>query len=301
MKLRPQLCVTFHHNPPRGNEDIEIARAVTHALGLEHVILPLNRSRLDVELRKNRLTSFCSDEHSQYLVLADYFRNKAHTVYDGLAGDILSGGDEYVTADRHAGIKLGCFIPFAEELAGDDAHLRWLLASRSLGRLSRSLAIQRLAEEVASHSDEPNPVISFFFWNATRREIAQIPFTLYSGVPQVICPYIDRELFDFITTLPPSMLIGTAFHTEVIRKAYPQYAHIPFERECWKAPGKPNRPYFRRLARDVLQMMSGRPSNIVTSPRRYLPLLYGLVAGSRINRFSILAIYLLQLERAISG
>ena len=47
---------------------------------------------LRAELRKNRLTSFCSDEHAQSLVLGDFVYDRADTLYDGIAGDVLSGG-----------------------------------------------------------------------------------------------------------------------------------------------------------------------------------------------------------------
>jgi hypothetical protein len=44
----------------------------------------------------------------------------------------------------------------------------------------------------------------------------------------VFSPYLDHELFDFLTSLPARMLVDQNFHTETIQHAFPEFAHIPY-------------------------------------------------------------------------
>jgi len=69
---QPRFCVTVKHFPPRNNSDAECAAQITKALGINHVILNQPESRFQVELRKNLKTDFCTDEHTHFMVLADY-------------------------------------------------------------------------------------------------------------------------------------------------------------------------------------------------------------------------------------
>ena len=48
---------------------LKIAEAAVPArLGVPHIVLHQKEPRFRAELRKNRLTSFCTDEHAQSLV-----------------------------------------------------------------------------------------------------------------------------------------------------------------------------------------------------------------------------------------
>ena len=44
------------------------------------------------------------------------------------------------------------------------------------------------------------------------------------------CPYLDRDLFDFLVSLPEEMYADKTFHTEAIRRAYPSAADIPYSK-----------------------------------------------------------------------
>ena len=57
------------------------------------------------------------------------------------------------------------------------------------------------------------------------------PLCLFGEVTQVFCPYLDHDLYDFLASLPAGMFLDHAFHTETIRRAYPRYAHVPFDNE----------------------------------------------------------------------
>src|SRR5262249_4477166 len=111
---RPQLCVTARLYPPRNDEDARVAASVAAALGLPHVVLEQGE-RFDAELQKNVATSFCAEEHSWALVLADFLRRRAGTVYDGIGGDVLSAG-LFLTARRIALYEAGKLPELAEHL-----------------------------------------------------------------------------------------------------------------------------------------------------------------------------------------
>src|SRR5690606_17873402 len=82
----------------------------------------------------------------------------------------------------------------------------------------------------ARHRHHHNPSRSFYFWNRTRREIALQPFALFNGL-RVETPFLDEKVWDFLDGLPFEMVADQRFHTETILRAYPEYAHIPFEQK----------------------------------------------------------------------
>ncbi|XSG86406.1 MAG: asparagine synthase-related protein [Methylohalobius sp. ZOD2] len=246
---RPTFCMTARHFPPRPNPDLEVAKNLCATLSLHHVEPPPPPSRVQAELRKNEETHFCSEEHAWALAMADHLKGKTRVLYDGIAGDILSAG-LYQSEE-----KLRLFDTDRQKLA------RFLLESRTaeivLQRLltpdfyrhvGPNVAIGRLMEELEKHVDSPNPIRSFYFWNRTRRAVALLPFGILSDF-QVHTPYLDHDLYDFLTSLPPEIVLDHRFHTETLWKAYPRYRTLPFEQ---KKPGSvKDRAYFRRLSREL--------------------------------------------------
>jgi len=116
----------------------------------------------------------------------------------------------------------------------------------------RERAVAHLAREVAIHFDAPNPVASFFFWNRTRREVALSPFALMHGTT-VYAPYLDRDVFDLLATLPASLLVDRRFHTDAIARAYPHMAEVPYEARTVESP----RPWLqRRLAAGLARIVA---------------------------------------------
>src|SRR5207244_9022442 len=95
-------------------------------------------------------------------------------------------------------------------------------------RLHREVALDRMTQELKRHSDAPNPVTSFFFWNRTRRKIATHSYRILARVGEVFSPYLDHDVFDLLSGLPPEVFLDHTFHTEAIHRAYPRYAALPF-------------------------------------------------------------------------
>src|SRR5262249_46704560 len=117
---------------------------------------------------------------------------------------------------------------------------------------------ERFEEEFLRHKNAPNPVGSFQFWNRARRHVALAPYALLGSIHDVHSPYLDNDLFDYLASLPTSMLVDRAFHTETIHRAFPAVSHIP-----WGGLEKGGRSYhrqYRDFALDTLFYLSRNKS-----------------------------------------
>lgn len=267
---QPKFCITARHFPPRPNPDLEVARNLCAALNVRHVVLDLPVSRVQAELRKNVETHFCSEEHAWALAMADRLKGEANVLYDGIAGDILSAG-LYQSEEKlrlyHSDMQ-GLARSLLESRTAE-AVLRRLLTPAFYRNVDHDLAVARLTAELGRHADSPNPVRSFYFWNRTRRTVALMPFGILKNF-QVHTPYLDHDLYDFLTSLPPEIVLDHQLHTEAIQAAYPRYRAIPFEKK--EAGSVRDRPYFRRLCRELAGVMlrhgtSGLVRNAFVLPR----------------------------------
>ena len=85
---------------------------------------------------------------------------------------------------------------------GREVALRTCIGKAWLRRMPLDTAVERLTVEVKRHVNQPNPTLSYVFWNRTRRYVALIPFAMLSGVSCVHTPFLDHRLFDFLAGLP---------------------------------------------------------------------------------------------------
>ena len=301
---RPVTCVTIESYPPRSNEDAEVAAAITRELGLAHVLLSQRESWFKAEYKKNFATSFCSDEHTWYLGASDYLAKNFEVAYDGIGGDVLSAA-LFVNSRRLGLFESGNTENIANEMLQDqnEATLAALLTPEMYARCSRKLAISNLQVEIGKHLCSPNPVGSFFFWNRTRREIALVPYGLLGSLPHVFSPYLDHDLFDFLVSLPVAMLADHAFHTDTISRAYPQYAHIPYQGEIAQDDGHDLNAHLllkAQFSRDVAKyMLFTKPSRMMRNSYLFPRLLASLVSrkfSAHAIWYTPTALYLRQLE-----
>lgn len=295
---RKPTCVTIAHPPPRPNEDARISRQICDVLRLEHRLLEQSRSRFENEIRKNELTGFSVYEHGWFLPLADFIADRCVPVYDGIAGDVLSAG-LFLTEDRLRLFEQERLEELAEKILEPEAYLPRLLSRPAYRDFSREKARAHLVNELARHTNQPNPVGSFFFWNRTRRCIAVSPFRLLGAQATVITPYLDAELFGFLAALPAEMLLDHRFHTDTIACAFPEYAAIPYE-EKTAAPVL-DFASFRTLSRDIFRYSTTRRYRQLTSSFFFLSRYMRSLVDRRYSRaaaeFGEQAIHLLQLER----
>jgi asparagine synthase (glutamine-hydrolysing) len=248
----PAQCVTVEPYPPAAPQDVALARQVASSVGADHVVLRQRTRRIPAEREKNRLTSYCADEHVQFLPLRDYFATRTDLLFDGLAGDVLSQGQRFDPALHRAFVD-GRFAVVADRTLGDPAAiepaLAGLLSRRALARFSRAAAVDRVRAEAARHAAAPNPIASFFFFTRMRREIALAPYGVLD-VAAVATPFLDPALVDLLMAVPFDLVRDRRLHTETLQRRYSRLAHIPFDS---KQPGADVPALVRR---DALGLMA---------------------------------------------
>ncbi len=299
---KPGRCITALHFPPRGNEDARIATMLTQEFGLKHDIIAQSGSFYKAEAAKNPLTSYCTDEHSWYLETVSNIRERDRIVYDGIAGDVLSQS-VFLTEERLRLFQTATPKEIATQLLSKaERKLSNLLAPQLYRSTSLELAISHLEKEVKTHLDSPNPVGSFFFWNRTRREIALVPYGLMGDVPTVYAPFLDHDLYDFLTGLPVEMLIDHTFHTDTIGRAYPAHAGLPYEDKGKRADSPDFMLLHAEFGKQVAKRLLLRPSSRLINKRFALPravrTLFSSTFSASTQWYSPLALYLDQLDIA---
>ncbi|AHK79785.1 hypothetical protein M911_12180 [Ectothiorhodospira haloalkaliphila] len=303
---KPDLTVTVRSRPPSPNEDIRVARILTQELDLRHEEIDRPPSYFKANLKDIELTHFCGSGHTWLLPVAAYLKGRTHTLYDGLAGSVISGGFQ-VNQDKLALVKAGNTRELATYLLrenGLESFLKANLRPQIIKNMSEGLAIEQLAQELDTHMDARHPLVSYIFWNRTRRGISLIPFSILSHVDRVFCPYLDHDVFNFLMNLDAEHSLGNALHDETIRRTYPQYAHLPFENhEAPRDRGREYSAYYRRSVREFLGYFLRHPSMLrsefIRSERVLLMLMRDLLKphceGSWYLRPSL---FTLELERA---
>ena len=304
MGFNPRACVTAMDNPPDPNEDPRIAAILCGALGFTHVIVDQRLSIFAAQLRKNVETHFCASAHGWYLALADFLNHRTPCTYDGIAGDVLSQSKflsvELDAAFRSGNIDKACSALLSRQVSSYSG-VRGLLKGKLKACLDPCVAKARLSRELTRHLDAPNPVGSFIFWNRTRREIALAPYAMLTGVPAVYAPFLDHELFDFLSTLPSSMVMDHRFHDDTIARAYPSFAHIPYVDPAAPAPDDAAERT-RFLAESACRFLPKKPSRLMKNLSPRAKMLAGILSGGRIRPWiSPFIIYLDQLESIMEG
>jgi len=239
----PRTCLTVAY----GGADASVARLVAQALGIEHVTLSTGNATCAAERRKNTLTNFCADEHTWSLATADYLARRPTTLYDGLAGDVLSAG-LFLSPKRVRLYEEGRFLDLARDLSTGTVLLP--MFRRDLReRLASASPLSRIAQALESLADEPNPLSSFVFWNRTRREIALGPYRIL-GQKVVHCPYLDASVYDLLMGMPAATFVDHTFHTDAINLGFPQHRDLPYA-------GKPPEGIlsWRQSGRIVLELL----------------------------------------------
>lgn len=300
--LRPDFCLTARGFPsPAGAAEVDVAANLCRLLDLPHIILDQRQSLMQAELTKNQRTGFCSFEHNWYTVVADHLNQTAGAVYDGIGGDVLSAG-LFLSAQRVEWCEQGQL----RELAGDmvsavnDQVIEQALQPELARRFNRETAFARFEREFRRHENAPNPIGSYHFWNRTRRLISLCPYGMLPDVPEVFSPYLDHSLFDFLVSLPASMLVDHRFHSETIARAYPAYADIPYAQR--KSLNTSYRGHYRSLAFSVAQSLLRTNKHAWLRRSYFLPRLARCLTDPgylpSAEWLGALAIYLTQLETA---
>jgi asparagine synthetase B (glutamine-hydrolysing) len=301
--VKPRSCVTLEFRPPTTNEDARIAGLIADAMKIEHKVLEKAPSWFQAVLKEARLSNFCGGSHAWILPLAAYLKGRTSTLYDGLAGSVLSGG--FMTDNR----KLELYRrQHFEELArllfnetGNAGFNNTVLRRSFREKVSLELAVERTVKELQRHTESANPMLSFIFWNRTRRGVSQIPLAIMAHVPSVHCPYLDRQVYSFLTSIEPQYFLDNQLHDEAIRRAYPNLAQLPYEDKSRQAHyQREDYIYFRQSVREFgsyLLERGGQPFEIVRKDYLYPRVFYDLLKRENcIPWYLIKSIYCLELQ-----
>ena len=295
---RPSTCLTVRHFAPRTDDDADLAGQVAAALGLPHQVLGQGEPRLAAEDRKNRATSFCSDEGTAFMALGDHLAGRAASVFDGIGGDFLSDG-RFLTPKRQALAEASRWTELADALLWRRPLLPSLLDGDLGGRFSRTVAARRLRAELRRHADAASPISSYIFWNRCRREIATFPFNFYPTNVHVFCPYLDHDVFDFLISLPARVFMPPSFHAEVTQRAFPAYAQIPFESPTVRDDDEAMAPV-RQSMREIDDSLDLQPPGIVSAEHARAWLRSYNPRGKETVTFLSQLMYVLGLDRMIA-
>lgn len=229
--MQPFSSITMKHQPPKSDEDAEIAKEVSSHLGIEHIILEQDLSFLGMEKEKNKITNFCSLQHSWILPLSRHLAAEGYSaIFDGIGGDVLSASS-FLTETRLNLYRKEKFEDLANDVLGPEGYLPSILTKPAYKRFGRELAINLLIDELKTHANAPNPVGQFFFWNRTRRNTAVSSWRILSKNTHVFAPFLDHGVYTFLSSLPAEYFLDHTFHQRAMEKRYPEHAHIPYEKK----------------------------------------------------------------------
>lgn len=266
---KPRSVVTVQGPPPIDNEDVLLASQLAQAAGIDHRVVRYSGSYVDSVLKDAELTSHCSAPHTWLIALAAYF-GQANTecIYDGLAGDVLSGAHQ-VSAEKLALMAAGRTRELASlilrETNQEDA-IKACHRPKFVKKIPESMAAERIAHELERHRTASSPLQSFVFWNRTRRGIALLPFGLLGQIKTIYCPYLDHDLFDFLMSVKPDHAMRKSFHDDTIKSRFPGFSHIPFQSPDLQSSTKSQMArYYRACARETLLHILGQPRNFARS------------------------------------
>ncbi|MBK5930585.1 asparagine synthase C-terminal domain-containing protein [Halochromatium salexigens] len=306
--VKPRSCVTLEFRPPTTNEDARIAGLIADAMNIEHQVLEKAPSWFQAVLKEAHLSNFCGGSHGWILPLAAYLKGQTSTLYDGLAGSVLSGGfmtDER-KLERYRENRLEELAQILFNETGNEGFNNTVLRASFRKKISMEIAIERIVKELQRHTEATNPMLSFIFWNRTRRGVSQIPLAIMAHIPAVHCPYLDRDVYDFLTGVEPSYFLGNRLHDEAIRRAYPSYAHLPYEDSSKKADyKKEDYIYFRKSVKAFWRYLLKhglQPSETLRKEYLYPRASYDLLKRkNRMPWYLIKSVYFLEFEEVVKS
>ncbi len=252
----PEFIVTSCWPHP---EEARIAGLIASRLGRPHRVVSAG-DLPGCEWKKNARTNFAALEHGWFVPVADALSGRVS--YDGIGGDVLSAG--LFLEEWNLGLfEKRRFEELARRLVTPGRIPTWNID------LPYDAAMDRVIQELRFHSNAANPVGSFYFWSRTRRMIGSSAFNLIPGT--VYAPYLDPDLWEFLSGLPARMFLDHTFHTETIARAYPEFADVPY------AASKSMRfPYSRYALRALASLR--RPARYVSTGPMSLRLLRTLMS-----------------------
>jgi len=224
----PNLCITQALPAPQRNDDVTISESICRNLNLRHVVCPPVTNHYKAETYKNSRISYESMYHAWFCPISVFLETlPTSVILDGLGGDVLSESKtikpEYYHLIQNEPVEV-----LANKILGDDTFLKTQINKTFARMLAREPATQRLSDELRKHLGEPNPLVSFFLNNRTRRSIAPSCWGLFGRRHHVVVPYLARPLRSFLMSLPHDYHRQGNLHTLAIHHGYPELQHYEY-------------------------------------------------------------------------
>ncbi|MGB7582218.1 MAG: hypothetical protein WBL85_07235 [Sedimentisphaerales bacterium] len=278
-KKLPKMLVTCGDK-----RDIDVAKIFAERLKIKHQILSGKGKWTDYVLRKNIATHFCALEHAWLMELGDYLSATTEEFYEGTGVGALARGDLFTPenvalykANRLRDIANWVFDKFGPPTEFFDCLPEEF---NFLGR-TRDISVELFANELGTLLTAANPLTAMSFWNWGRRAIALWPFGIASRIKRVNTPYLDRNLYDFVSSFAPELVLRQEPQAAAIKKAFPEFADVPFYNELPKSISK-KRSLIKRLAN-----YSNKLLTIARLCPSHLPLLYTIKENSLLSKRNI--------------
>jgi len=263
----PRRCVTCGDG-----RDIQSANQLASRLGLSQTVIAPSQRPVKDSLEKNERTHFCALEHTWLLPLWEYLKSEFINSYEGTGVGVLTRTEllDRSFIELHEGNQLHTIgKTLFERIGPGEAFFKRLPSEFSFLARSEDSAIELFARELDSLADAASPLSALSFWSWGRRAISLNPFALMTGLSQISTPFLDRDLYDFVASLPVGVILEQEPQTAAIRRAFPEYADIPFYDELPQARARFDKSAVQRVinARDRLRAMAAH------MPKALLPML----------------------------
>jgi hypothetical protein len=285
----PKYAVTV--DVPVCPSEARIAAELARRTGIKHILVAVKpRQAVQDEIWKNEFSDFMSLEHGWFACVSR--RRDELDWWDGIAGDVLSAG---LLLEKW---NLGLFQQNRlDELADRLVSKGPIPYFRDQGTFPRDQVLAEIRAELQKHAAAPNPVGSFYFWNRTRVNISASAFGLLRPrLQQTIAPYLDRDLWTFLASLPAHLFIEHRLHEDVVTKAYPAFASVPFSEEKVETDLGVQRLKAARLFAYLMKSSGSIEDKMLTAGRLARSLLYP-PRISDLNWLLPLTVYCMELKR----
>ena len=236
----PVEVVSFGPGARGENEDLRIARRIADRLDIRHAVARSSRSWLEVEHERHAWCGCEAIEHSWLVGLWRYCRENHQCWYDGLGSGAMTRG-ELNTPDMLELLRSGATDQFCNNLFERTAAPpeRWVQRIAEVTQHEipdRNATVEFVRSELDRHTDAPNPLGRFSFCNWGRRAIALNPYGICRTVAEVHTPFMDRDLVDWVASIPAEWTFKNDLQTEASLKLHPELADIEFDGHAASSP-----------------------------------------------------------------
>lgn len=291
---RPKECITCGES-----RDHQASRLISERIGLEHKFLERNQHWVQDEIRKNIASNFCALEHTWLMVLDDYLNDNYTTSYDGTGIGIYTRSEllEKQLLDLAGRNK---YEDISRWLIGTNGYTQSILKKLpqrfSFIHDRLETAEQMIAEEIRKYSSASNPLSTFTFYTWNRTAIGANPFAIQKHL-KVYAPFLDRELYEFVASYDPYVVLENEIQTLAINKAFPEYSDLPYYNSFEKSP-QPRINYSSKVSNyaNLFKLISKNHFRDIYPFLKNLALMKDGFA-----RFESVLIYLDQLEQEVRG